>query len=627
MKPATRIILLALLILMGAFSMGARSSWAFIFTVNSTDDAVDANPGDTFCETAPGNNICTLRAAIQEANSFPIQHNITLPAGTYILSLGELTIKENITINGTINEAGQVITIIDGNNTSRIFKVSYGVPLTLNSLILRNGAHTADGPKTGGGAILNQGTLTALDVTLTGNQGKDDAGNISYGGGIFSDGYLTLTYCTLSNNLAGNGGALFNNGTAVIKNVTFDNSVAGSGLGVGGGIYNSGTLTLEKATIRRSAAGSGGGLFNDGIMELTNVTLNGNSATGSGGGIYNGSISTSGVVAQTTLTNVTMSNNTAVNGGGIFSKIGNTIYVKNTIIANSTGGNCAGGEAVNSYGYNLDDELYSACGLPQSNDLFPQDPMLGTLSDNGGPTFTQTLGNIVAKNVGNGCPATDQRNYPRDPAHCDIGAYEDTTDNPVPAVTTLFPNSKPAGDPGFTLTVNGYTYGTFGAGSVVHWNGSARPTTFVNTSQLKADINAGDLLTAGTVKVTVINPGLGGGISNEVVFTVTRINLKPTITSLSPDKRPAGGPDFTLTVNGSNYVDQSSVVRWNGIARPTTFENASRLTADIPAADLAVMGTALVTVSNSPPGGGISDPPTTFTIGPPNLYLPLILRN
>ena len=86
-------------------------------------------------------------------------------------------------------------------------------------------------------------------------------------------------------------------------------------------------LTLEKTTINGSAAGIGGGIFNDGIMDLTNVTLSGNSVTGSGGGIYNGSISTAGVVAQATLTNVTISNNTAANGsgGGIFNKTGNTI--------------------------------------------------------------------------------------------------------------------------------------------------------------------------------------------------------------------------------------------------------------------------------------------------------------
>ncbi len=54
MKSAKRILLLALLVFIGAYSMGVRGSWAYNFTVNSTDDAVDANPGDTFCRTAAG---------------------------------------------------------------------------------------------------------------------------------------------------------------------------------------------------------------------------------------------------------------------------------------------------------------------------------------------------------------------------------------------------------------------------------------------------------------------------------------------------------------------------------------------------------------------------------------------
>ena len=163
---------------------------------------------------------------------------------------------------------------------------------------------------------------------------------------------------------------------------------------------------------------------------------------------------------------------------------------------------------------------------------------------------------------------------------------------------------------------------------MVLWNGEARPTAFVTTSKLTVSITADDLAAAGTALVTVFNPGDGReALSNEVIFTITRANPFPTITTLIPDTRPAGGPPFTLTVNGSDFVDQSSVVRWNGIARPTTFVSPSQLTADIPAADLAAMGTAWVTVSNSPPGGGISNPPAIFTIGPPILYLPLILRN
>ena len=55
------------------------------FTVNSTSDAIDANPGNGVCETStPGQ--CTLRAAIMEANALPGADTINVPAGTYNLA-------------------------------------------------------------------------------------------------------------------------------------------------------------------------------------------------------------------------------------------------------------------------------------------------------------------------------------------------------------------------------------------------------------------------------------------------------------------------------------------------------------------------------------------------------------
>ena len=84
----------------------------------------------------------------------------------------------------------------------------------------------------------------------------------------------------------------------------------------------------------------------------------------------------------------------------------------------------------------------------------------------------------------------------------------------------------------------------------------------------------------------------------------------PTLTSLSPSSAVAGGPAFTLTVNGSNFVS-GSVVRWNGANRTTTFVSATQLTAAITAADIAAAGSASVTVQN--PGGAVSNA-LTFTI-------------
>jgi hypothetical protein len=91
--------------------------------------------------------------------------------------------------------------------------------------------------------------------------------------------------------------------------------------------------------------------------------------------------------------------------------------------------------------------------------------------------------------------------------------------NPVPLINQpLVPDATMPGGPGFTLTVNGTG---FVSTSVVNWNGSARTTTFVSTSQLKATILASDIATAGTASVTVANPSPGGGTSNVVFFDVS----------------------------------------------------------------------------------------------------------
>jgi subtilisin len=93
------------------------------------------------------------------------------------------------------------------------------------------------------------------------------------------------------------------------------------------------------------------------------------------------------------------------------------------------------------------------------------------------------------------------------------------------------------------------------------------------------------------------------------------VNPFPAIGSLSPVATQAGGPAFTLTVNGSGFVPSSSV-RWNGSPRATTFVNATRLTAAIGAADIAAIGSASVTVVTPAPGGGTSSPATFNATGP-----------
>jgi len=82
-------------------------------------------------------------------------------------------------------------------------------------------------------------------------------------------------------------------------------------------------------------------------------------------------------------------------------------------------------------------------------------------------------------------------------------------------------------------------------------------------------------------------------------------NPIPTITTLSPTGATTGSAALSITVSGTGFVP-TSVVRWNGAARTTTFLSRTALQASITKADLATAGSPSVTVFNPTPGGGAS---------------------
>src|SRR5215510_1332375 len=164
------------------------------------------------------------------------------------------------------------------------------------------------------------------------------------------------------------------------------------------------------------------------------------------------------------------------------------------------------------------------------------------------------------------------------------------------------------------VTVNG---NGFANTSVLRWNGMTRPTTFVSGTQLQASIPASDVAAVGAAQVSVVTPAPGGGTSGDLAFTIA--NPVPGVLSLSPSSVTAGAAAFTVTVNGSGFVN-TSVVRWNGVNRPTTFVSAMQLQASIGASDVATAGTAQVSVVTPAPGGGTTgNLPLTITNPAPSL--------
>lgn len=180
------------------------------------------------------------------------------------------------------------------------------------------------------------------------------------------------------------------------------------------------------------------------------------------------------------------------------------------------------------------------------------------------------------------------------------------TPNPAPSIISLSPNTVSAGASG----LNGLVLTVFGTNflslSTIEWNGTQRPTQFVSTTELQAQISFSDTLNAGSVSVTVNTPSPGGGNSNTLPFTIlgSATNHAPILTSIYPNSAPAGSPGFTLNINGFAYFTQSTIVEWNGMPRPATLYSPGQLQIQVNASDLLAPGYARITAINPGPGGG-----------------------
>jgi large repetitive protein len=306
----TRRLYLPLIVALGAFAIfGVPQTPAHaadkIFTVNSTVDAPDATPGDGACETATGNNICTLRAAIMEANALAGANTIDLAAGvTYALTRSgndDSALDGDLDITGdlTINRVGASNAIIDANLTDRIFDIHSGV-ITISGVTLTHGsAHE-------GGAIQNNGTLTLNSSTITNNTAY------TYGGGIYNYGTLTLNNSLVSGNMdigpTANGGGIFNGNNLTVVNSTISGNTAGGG---GGGVANFGTAIFTNSTISGNSGPYGGGIRNNHHLTLTQSTLSSNTATSLGGGFFNEGSAVANIAGST------LSSNTSLTGGAV----------------------------------------------------------------------------------------------------------------------------------------------------------------------------------------------------------------------------------------------------------------------------------------------------------------------
>ena len=227
-------LLVALTLMLALMLPGASPVRAASITVTTTADELNAD-GD-----------CSLREAIHAANTDTAvdacpagsgADTITVPAGTYTLTISHLFIKTNLTINGS----GMGSTIIEQLNPNfRVIDIGNGnppvgpVPVVSISRLTVKGGHAISPSNSEaffghihGAGIHNHGILTLTNVTITGNVAQPDGG-----GGLWNANTATIVNTTIADNSAptgfggGLGGAPLTLTNTIVANNTGGNCTA-----------------------------------------------------------------------------------------------------------------------------------------------------------------------------------------------------------------------------------------------------------------------------------------------------------------------------------------------------------------------------------------------------------------
>ena len=360
-------------------------------------DAVIGTGTPASCQTA--------QAATDLSNAVAAGGVISFNCGPDPVTIASNT---NATDKTVVVNGGKLVTL-DGENLRQLFFVFGTGNLTLNDIILING----DASQGGALYVDTQARATVNGSFITSN-------SASTGGGVYNRGTLTINYTTLGSNIAsGNGGGIYNNGGTV---TIIDSYLISNQAQNGGAVYTSGgQLTLLRSAVRSSVISNfGGGVYAAGPTTITNATFSNNRAA-RGGGLY--------TAANTTVLNATFHENRADLGGAIYHQTATT-SVKNTILTGSldTAGaspslNCDG-PTLTSEGRNIVGDNSCVPNPSTVGDLLATDAQLGVW-------FGSPLRGYIpaqsspALDYAQGCPATDQRGYPRPlGAGCDVGAIE-----------------------------------------------------------------------------------------------------------------------------------------------------------------------------------------------------------
>jgi hypothetical protein len=390
-----------------------------------------------------------------EANASAGADSIILPAATMSLTQlgyedeavdGDLDVLDDLYLQGQ----GRDLTIIDGNGAAvhgRVFQIGPGVKAFFSGFSIQDGYGPTGTAEQAGTGIYSEGELHLAGMRVSNNEGYD--------GAVFNanPGTLEIDSSLIQSNVFLRFGGIVTNGPITITRSTISDNDAV----IGGGIYQfGGSMTIKDSTINGNFASStGGGIHSDGSSQLiVNSTISGNSTNYRGGGIWVKHSAPSGLFMY----NVTVAFNYSDandNGSGVAGGINQdflstgSISMANSIVGNNFLFNLIGGGTpsdcegtLSSLGYNLIETVDAVCavnGILTGNKT-GMDPALNSLANFGGPTNTHALyGYSPAIDAGNpsGCRDEvgallpfDQREHLRHVdgysgvMRCDMGSYE-----------------------------------------------------------------------------------------------------------------------------------------------------------------------------------------------------------
>ncbi len=508
----------------GPSMLGASQTVTHTFTVINTNDS----------------GAGSLRSAIAAANADTSGAadviNFNLGTGAHLITLGstlDITAK-NLTINGT----GANNLSISGNNQVRDFLVEAGANVTISGLTVTQG------------------------IT----------------GGIVNNGTLTLNNDTLSNNTNSIGGGILNNGALMVSNSTFSNNFA---TGAGAGIFNyGGTLTVKDSTFSNNSAVFGGAIDNHGTVNASGLVFFGNTSTRATGTITDNN-NVFGTINFTSLT-VDRLTDTPLGKGSLSSGL---TTLRDALAAIGSGGtitfspNLAGtitltqGELDINKNVTIQGLGANQLSISGNNKVEDFNIASGANVTISGLTITEGAAANGGGILNNGTLTLNNDSFTNNAA---LGFGGAVNNNGVLTInSSTFSHNTAAGGgaigSGNRLTVNGSTFtnnSATSAGGAIDSSGAlaVNNSTFTNNTAP----NGGGIYTIGTGTIsgstfTSNTAQNGGAINNAGILTLTNDNLTG---NKALNVQGVGGGIWNngmLTLNGDTITGNSAVFEGGGV--------------------------------------------------------------